>query len=42
VGKRNGLERSEARSFGCAVTAPAPFTPTWQTIIQFLDQHLKK
>ena len=27
---------------GCMVTAPAPFTPTWQTVIGFLDKHLKK
>lgn len=25
----------------CAVTAPAPFTPTWQTVIDFLDKHVK-
>jgi acetyl esterase/lipase len=26
---------------GCAVTAPAPYTPTWQTVIAFLDRHVK-
>ena len=26
---------------GCAVTNPTPYTPTWQTIIDFLDKHLK-
>jgi len=26
---------------GCAVTAPKPFTPTWQTVIDFLDTHVK-
>jgi acetyl esterase/lipase len=26
---------------GCAVTHPAPFTPTWQTVIDFLNQHVK-
>jgi acetyl esterase/lipase len=26
---------------GCAVTAPTPFTPTWQTVIDFLDRHVK-
>jgi hypothetical protein len=27
---------------GCAVTNPAPFTPTWATVIEFLDKHVKK
>jgi acetyl esterase/lipase len=27
---------------GCAVTPPAPFTPTWKTVVEFLDKHLKK
>jgi len=26
---------------GCAVTNPTPFTPTWKTVIEFLDKHLK-
>ena len=25
---------------GCAVTNPVPYTPTWQTVIDFLDRHL--
>ena len=25
---------------GCAVTNPVPYTPTWQTVIAFLDRHL--
>jgi acetyl esterase/lipase len=25
----------------CAVTTPTPFTPTWQTVIEFLDKHVK-
>ncbi len=25
----------------CAVTNPAPFTPTWQTVIEFLSTHLR-
>ena len=28
-------------SAGCAVTNPAPFTPTWKTVIEFLDRHVK-
>jgi acetyl esterase/lipase len=27
---------------GCAVTNPAPFTPTWAMVIEFLDRHVKK
>jgi len=26
---------------GCAVANPVPYTPTWQTVIDFLDRHLK-
>jgi len=26
---------------GCVVTNPTPYTPTWQTIVDFLDTHLK-
>jgi acetyl esterase/lipase len=26
----------------CAVTAPTPYTPTWQTVIDFLDTHVKR
>jgi acetyl esterase/lipase len=26
----------------CAVTPPTPFTPTWQTVIDFLDKHVKR
>jgi dipeptidyl aminopeptidase/acylaminoacyl peptidase len=29
-------------SAGCVVTNPTPLTPTWQTVIDFLDKHLKK
>lgn len=29
------------RASGCAVTTPTPFTPTWKTVIGFLDAHLK-
>jgi hypothetical protein len=27
---------------GCSVTNPAPYTPTWQTVIEFLDKHMKR
>jgi len=26
---------------GCTVVNPTPYTPTWQTVIYFLDQHMK-
>jgi hypothetical protein len=26
---------------GCAVNNPAPFVPTWQTVIEFFDKHLR-
>jgi acetyl esterase/lipase len=26
---------------GCTVTNPTPFTPTWQTVIDFLNRHVK-
>ena len=26
---------------GCAVTNPAPFTPSWKTVIEFLDQKMR-
>jgi dipeptidyl aminopeptidase/acylaminoacyl peptidase len=26
---------------GCAVVNPTPYTPTWQTVIDFLDRYLK-
>jgi acetyl esterase/lipase len=26
---------------GCAVSNPTPFTPSWKTVIEFLDRHLK-
>jgi acetyl esterase/lipase len=27
---------------GCTVTTPSPFTPTWRTVIDFLDKHMAK
>jgi acetyl esterase/lipase len=26
---------------GCVITNPTPYTPTWQTVVDFLDKHLK-
>jgi acetyl esterase/lipase len=28
-------------SLGCTVTNPTPFTPTWKTVIEFLDKYMK-
>ena len=27
---------------GCTVTNPTPYTPTWKTVIDFLDAQMKK
>jgi acetyl esterase/lipase len=27
---------------GCAIVNPAPYTPSWKTVIEFLDKYLKK
>jgi hypothetical protein len=27
---------------GCEITTPKPFTPTWQTVIDFLVAHVKR
>jgi acetyl esterase/lipase len=27
---------------GCAVTNPAPYSPSWQTVIDFFDRHLRR
>jgi acetyl esterase/lipase len=26
----------------CVITTPTPFTPTWQTVLDFLDSHVKR
>lgn len=33
--------RSTSRE-GCAITNPAPFTPTWKTVMEFLDKHMRE
>jgi len=38
---REGATRRSTSAAGCAVTNPALFTPSWRTVIDFLDQHLK-
>jgi hypothetical protein len=27
---------------GCTVTNPTPYTPTWKTVIDFLEAQMKK
>jgi hypothetical protein len=39
---REAATRRSTVSTGCVVTDPAPYTPTWKTVIEFLDRHLKK
>jgi acetyl esterase/lipase len=38
---REGATRRSTSAAGCAVTNPAPYTPTWTTITEFLDKYLK-
>jgi acetyl esterase/lipase len=37
---REAATMRSTRREGCAVTSPAPYTPTWQTILDFLHAHL--
>jgi acetyl esterase/lipase len=38
---REGATMRSTSASGCTVTNPAPYTPTWQSAIQFLDTYLK-
>lgn len=38
---REGATMRSTSAAGCAVTNPAPFTPSWKTVTNFLDRHLK-
>jgi acetyl esterase/lipase len=38
---REGATMRSTSAADCAVTNPAPYTPTWKTITDFLDRHLK-
>ena len=33
--------RRSTSSNGCVIENPKPYTPTWATIVEFLDTHLK-
>jgi len=39
---REGATMRSTRAADCAVTNPEPFTPTWPTVIAFLDEHLRR
>jgi acetyl esterase/lipase len=38
---REAATMRSTSSSGCAVTNPTPFTPTWKTVIDFLDKYMK-
>ena len=38
---REGATMRSTSAEGCAVVNPAPFAPTWKTVTDFLDKHLK-
>jgi acetyl esterase/lipase len=40
-GLREGATMRSTASKGCEVVNPSPYTPTWKTVIDFLDQYLK-
>jgi acetyl esterase/lipase len=40
-GLREAATMRSTSSAGCQVTNPVPYTPTWQTIIDFFDKYLK-
>jgi acetyl esterase/lipase len=39
---REGATMRSTASAGCAVVNPTPYTPTWKTVIDFLDRSMKK
>ena len=41
-GIREAATMRSTAATGCAVTPPSPFTPTWRTVIDFLDKHVKR
>jgi dienelactone hydrolase len=38
---REGATRRSTSSEGCTAVNPTPFTPTWQTVVGFLDKYMK-
>jgi acetyl esterase/lipase len=39
---REGATMRSTASAGCTVLNPSPYTPTWKTVIDFLDKYMKK
>jgi acetyl esterase/lipase len=39
---REAATMRSTSSAGCTVTNPTPYTPTWKTVIDFLDKHMKR
>ena len=39
---REGATMRSTASAGCTVVNPSPYTPTWKTVIDFLDKYMKK
>ena len=40
--QREAATMRSISSAGCTVTNPVPYTPSWKTVIDFLDKNLKK
>ena len=38
---REGATIRSTSTAGCKVTNPTPFTPTWGTVVEFLNRHLR-
>ena len=38
---REGATIRSTSAAGCTVNNPTPFTPSWTTVIDFLDKHLR-
>jgi acetyl esterase/lipase len=38
---REAATMRSTSSVGCAITNPAPFTPTWPSVIEFIDKYVK-
>jgi acetyl esterase/lipase len=38
---REGATIRTTAAAGCAVTNPTPYAPSWQTVVDFLDRHVK-
>ena len=40
-GLREAATMRSTTASGCAVVNPTPYTPTWKTVIEFLDRSMK-